>query len=275
MTTDFADSKAQVLPAPAYDAGSVAVVTGSASGIGRVIAETLGAQGVAVAVLDVNATGANETRDLILGRGGKAIAVTCDVSSEDAVAKAETAVTGQLGPASIVVNNAGFLRAMPLDELTLADWNAVLGVNLTGYFLCAKIFGKAMRAQGKGAFVHIGSIASQFAQTRGGAYSAAKAGICGLSSTIAAEWGPLGIRSNVVHPGLIRTPLSEPFYQDPQLAARRERTIASRRAGAPRDIADVVAFLASDRAAYVNGSELTVDGGFSRMAIDLIPRPGF
>jgi NAD(P)-dependent dehydrogenase (short-subunit alcohol dehydrogenase family) len=258
-----------------FSAGSVAVVTGAASGIGREIAETLGAQGASVAVLDVNEAGAHETRDIIAGRGGSALALVCDVASEEAISKAEAAITRQFGPASIVVNNAGFLRAKPLDELTLADWNAVLGVNLTGYFLCAKIFGKAMRARGKGAFVHIGSIASQFAQTKGGAYSASKAGVAGLSSTIAAEWGPFGIRSNVVHPGLIRTPLSEPFYQDPALAARREGTIASRRAGTPRDIAEVVAFLASDRAGYVNGGELTVDGGFSRMPIDLIPRPGF
>lgn len=255
--------------------GRVAVVTGAASGIGRAIAETLARNGASVAALDVDLAGAEETSQLIAASGGTCVALQCDVAHEDSVLNAADRVEEANGAVSILINNAGVLRATPLADLTLSDWNNVISINLTGYFLCASAFGRSMRENRRGAIVHIGSIAGTFGQSRGGAYSTAKAGVSGLSSTIATEWGPLGIRSNVLHPGMIRTPLSEPFYRDPEFAQRREAVVASRRIGVPQDIADAAAFLASDRADYVNGAELTVDGGFSRMAIDLIPRPGY
>lgn len=253
----------------------VAVVTGAGGGIGRSIAETLAGYGATVAALDIADEGAAETARLIVDTGGKAIAVPCDVSRQESVSEARETVAAKLGRTSILVNNAGFLHSAPLLDLTLDEWNAVIAVNLTGYFLCASAFGKDMLEGRDGSIVHIGSIASRFAQTRGGAYSASKAGVIGLSATIAAEWGPFGIRSNVLHPGVIRTPLTEKFYTDAELRRRREATVASRRTGVPQDIAGAAAFLASDLAAYVNGAELTVDGGFSRMAIDLLPRPGY
>ena len=256
-------------------AGRVAAVTGGGSGIGQGIAERLASEGAAVAVLDIAPDAAEQTARIIRQAGGQAEAFACDVADEASFRASGEAVADKLGRVGIVVNNAGLLRPAPLSEMTLAQWNGVLAVNLTGAFLSTLVFGPAMRAAGQGVFVHIGSIASSFGQTRGGAYSASKAGICGLSSTIAAEWGPDGIRSNVVHPGLIRTALSAAFYSDADLKRRREATIASRRTGLPDDIAGVVLFLASDMAAYVNGAEITVDGGFSRMAIDLIPRPGY
>jgi glucose 1-dehydrogenase len=255
--------------------GRVAAVTGSGSGIGRGIAERLAAEGAAVAALDIDPAAAEETMQIIRQAGGTADAFVCDVSDETSFRKAGEAAAASLGSVGIVVNNAGLLRPAPLAGMTLAQWNGVLAVNLTGAFLSTLVFGPAMRAAGQGAFVHVGSIASSFAQTRGGAYSASKAGICGLSSTIAAEWGPDGIRSNVVHPGLIRTALSAAFYGDENLKRRREATIASRRTGVPNDVAGAVLFLASEMSGYVNGAEITVDGGFSRMAIDLIPRPGY
>jgi glucose 1-dehydrogenase len=256
-------------------AGRVAAVTGGASGIGRGIAQTLASEGAAVAVLDRNEKGAAETCAMIADAGGKAVPVACDVTSEESIVRAEASVQSTLGPAQILVNNAGLLQSAPLSELTLAQWNAVIAVDLTGYFLCARTFAAGLRQSGAGSIIHIGSVASNFAQTRGGAYSAAKAGVIGLSATLAAEWGPDGVRSNVVHPGMIRTPLSEAFYQDEALIKRRNATVASRRTGVPMDVAQVVAFLASDRATYVNGAELTVDGGFSRMALAMVPRPGY
>jgi glucose 1-dehydrogenase len=256
-------------------AGQVAAVTGAGSGIGRGIALALAAEGASIAILDRNEKAANETSALVTRAGGKTVSIVCDVSSEESIARAEAAAHSALGPVQILVNNAGLLQPGLLSELTLAQWNAVIAVDLTGYFLCAKAFGVRMRQAGKGSLIHIGSVAATFAQTRGGAYSAAKAGVIGLSATLAAEWGPDGVRSNVVHPGMIRTPLTEAFYQDPSLIKRREATIASRRTGLPTDVAQVVAFLASDRASYINGAELTVDGGFSRMALDLVPRPGY
>lgn len=253
----------------------VAVVTGAGSGIGRGIATRLASEGAVVAAVDIKADLAEETACIIRDASGRAQAFVCDVADEQSFRGAGEAIAVGLGTATIVVNNAGLLRQAALAEMTLADWNEILSVNLTSAFISTLIFGPAMRAAGTGAFIHIGSIASRFAQTRGGAYSASKAGICGLSSTIAAEWGPQGIRSNVVHPGLIRTPLTESFYKDADLRSRREAMVASRRTGVPDDIAGAVLFLASNLSAYVNGAELTVDGGFSRMAIDQVPRPGY
>ena len=160
-------------------------------------------------------------------------------------------------------------------RLSLAEWNAVLSVNLTGYFLCAQIFGRQMRTHGRGSLVHVSSIAGSHAQGQSGAYSVSKAGVIMLSQQLANEWGPHGIRSNVVSPGLVITPMSQSFYDTPGVTERRKAVVPMRRIGMPQDIADAILFLASDRSSYVNGDEITVDGGFVRMLMNLVPRPGF
>jgi NAD(P)-dependent dehydrogenase (short-subunit alcohol dehydrogenase family) len=126
-----------------------------------------------------------------------------------------------------------------------------------------------------GSIVHVASVAAHHPQTYSGAYSPGKAGVAMLSRQIAAEWGPRGIRSNTVCPGMIRTPLSAAFYAQGDVENRRSAMTASRRIGRPADIAEVVAFLASRRASYVNGAEVVVDGGLECMLMDLVPRPGF
>ena len=177
-------------------------------------------------------------------------------------------------PADILVNNAGILRPGALANLQLEEWNTLLNVNLTGYLLCAQAFRHQMIGRG-GAMVHIASIAATNPQPRSGAYSASKAAAAMLSRQLALEWGPDGIRSNVVSPGFIRTPMSEAFYQQPDVKERREKMLPSRRIGTPQDIADAVIFLASPRSAYVNGAEILVDGGLDQVMMELTPRPGF
>jgi NAD(P)-dependent dehydrogenase (short-subunit alcohol dehydrogenase family) len=132
-----------------------------------------------------------------------------------------------------------------------------------------------MLERGRGSLVHVASIAGQHPQAFSGAYSVGKAGVAMLSRQLALEWGPSGIRSNVVSPGLVRTPMSEAFYNAPGVAERRAAIVPSRRVGAPADIAEVVVFLASDRAAYVTGQEIAVDGGFGQVLMSMVPRPGF
>jgi len=199
--------------------------------------------------------------------------VRCDVSRPDSVEEAARRVQDALGPADILFNNAAVLRPGTLDTLALADWNAMLGVNLTGYFLCAQVFGRGMLERERGSVVHVASIAASHPQGASGAYSASKAAVVMLSRQLATEWGPRGVRSNAVSPGLIRTPMSEPFYATPGVLERRTAVVPMRRIGVPEDVANAVLFLASDRSSYVSGDEITVDGGFTRMVMNLIPRP--
>ena len=256
-------------------AGRVCVVTGAGSGIGRGIALALAKEGGRIAVLDIYAQGANETVAEIKANEGEAAAFACDTSDGASVASAAAQCAVTFGPCDVLVNNAGILRPGPLDTLTLDEWNKVLSVNLTGYFLCAQTFGKQMRSKGGGALVHIASIAAEHATAMAGAYSVAKVGVEMLSRQLAVEWGPHGIRSNAVHPGMILTPMSQSFYDQPGVTERRSQAVPVGRIGLPEDIAQAVVFLASDRAAYITGQELTVDGGFTRMLMGLIPRAGY
>lgn len=256
-------------------AGRVCVVTGAGSGIGAAIAQGFAQAGAQVALVDRDIAAARRAAAALAAQGARVLAVECDIADEAAVQAAAQQVRDALGPAVALVNNAGLLRPGRLDSVSLAEWNAVLAVNLTGYLLCARAFGQDMLAAGRGSIVHVASISALHPQTASGAYSASKAGVLLLSRQLAAEWGPRGVRSNVVCPGMIRTALSARFYEEPGFEARRAAATASRRIGEPQDIAEPALFLASERAAYVNGAELVVDGGLGCMLMDMVPRPGF
>ena len=253
-------------------AGKVCVVTGAGSGIGRAIAIGFAAHGARVAVLDRDAAGGQATVDAITARGGKALAIACDVADPASVTAAAESSAAAFGPCDVLVNNAGVLRPGLLTDLSLNDWNGMLAVNLTGGFLCSQAFGRQMRSKGKGAIVHMASIAATYAAASGGAYSVAKAGVAMLSRQLAIEWAEHGIRSNAVNPGLIQTPMTEAAYARPGTAERRNQAIPAGRVGQPEDIAQAVLFLAGERSAYMTGAELTVDGGFTRNLLSLVPR---
>ncbi|APA84673.1 SDR family oxidoreductase [Paraburkholderia sprentiae WSM5005] len=255
--------------------GSVCVVSGAAGGIGSAIVQALGDAGARVALLDRDEKKCGDVAQALNASGVEALALACDIGDIDSVRGAVSEVEARFGVADVLVNNAGLLRPGGIEEIGLDAWNAMLRVNLTGYMLCSQQFGQPMLKRGAGAIVHVASVAAHHPQTYSGAYSASKAGVTMLSKQIAAEWGPRGIRSNTVCPGMIRTPLSAAFYEHGDIERRRSAMTASRRIGEPDDIADVVAFLASERAAYVNGTEVVVDGGFESMLMDLVPRPGF
>lgn len=253
----------------------VCVVTGGGGGIGRAVALSLAEAGARVAVVDRDERGLETTRAELAKLGGDHVVTTCDTSSLDSVTAASAIIEKALGPCHVLANTAAVLRPGALDALSLAEWNTVLSINLTGYFICAQVFGKPMRAHRRGSLIHVASIAGSHPQGQSGAYSVSKAGVISLSQQLATEWGPHGVRSNVVSPGMVITPMSQAFYDTPGVTERRSGVVPLRRVGMPRDIADAILFLASDRSAYVNGDEITVDGGYTRMLMNLVPRPGF
>jgi len=255
--------------------GRVCVVTGGGGGIGRAVALSLARAGASVAAIDLDERGLDMTAAELRALGAEPFTARCDTASAESVTAAAAAVERSLGPCGVLVNTAAVLRPGGLENLSLAEWNAVLSINLTGYFLCAQTFGRQMRSLGRGSLVHVASIAGSHAQGQSGAYSVSKAGVIMLSRQLASEWGPQGIRSNVVSPGMVITPMSQSFYDTPGVTERRAAVVPSRRIGMPQDIADAILYLASDRASYVNGEEITVDGGYANMLMNLVPRPGF
>lgn len=255
--------------------GRVCVVTGGGGGIGRAVAASFARAGARVAAIDLDERGLEVTRAELGELGADGIVIRCDTTDVESVTSASGTIEKSLGPCHVLVNTAAVLRPGGLDTLSLAEWNAVLSVNLTGYFLCAQIFGRQMHAHRRGSLVHVASIAGSNAQGQSGAYSVSKAGVIMLSQQLANEWGPHGIRSNVVSPGLVVTPMSQAFYDTPGVTERRTAVVPMRRIGMPQDMADAILFLASDRASYVNGDEITVDGGYANMLMNLVPRPGF
>ena len=241
--------------------GRTCVVTGAASGIGAAIATALAAVGAKVALLDRNLADASQLAAQITSAGGRALALECDVGVESSVAHAALQVAA-LGPVWGVVNNAGLLRSASLMDVAVADWNAVLAVNLTGCLLVARAFAQPMMAHGAGgSIVNIASMSANYPQSQSGAYRASKAGLVQVSRQMAVEWGAHGIRCNAICPGMVRTALSAGFYAVPGVEAKRATMTASRRVGEPQDIAHAALFLLSPRSAYINGTELPVDGG--------------
>lgn len=255
--------------------GRVCAVTGAGGGIGRAIASGLAAAGAKVVVLDLDETTAAETVETIRVDGGEALAIACDITDAASVEAARAEAERTLGPCAVLVNNAALVRNGALEDLSLDDWKAVLDVNLTGYFVCAQIFGRTMMAEGGGSIVHVASLSASYPQPTSGAYSVSKAGIVMLSKNLAQEWGKRGVRSNVVSPAMVLTPMSEVIYRDPDVKARREDVVPIGRIGTPDDIANAVAWLASDRASYISGQEIVVDGGWSSALLAMVPRPGF
>jgi NAD(P)-dependent dehydrogenase (short-subunit alcohol dehydrogenase family) len=254
--------------------GRVCVVTGAGGGIGRATALGFATAGARVVLLDRDAGNLDETAAQVAAQSGRhATVIVCDVTDAASV-EAAGERAARVGPCGVLVNNAGILRPGALASLTLADWNAIMSVNLTGYFLCAQAFGRQMRAGAGGAIVHVASIAASEPQAQSGAYSVSKAGVAMLSRLIALEWGP-AVRSNVVSPGLVETPLSAAFYRVEGVRERRSAMTPGKRIGTPQDMADAALFLASDRAGFITGQEIVIDGGLSQTLMSLVPRPGY
>jgi NAD(P)-dependent dehydrogenase (short-subunit alcohol dehydrogenase family) len=244
-------------------AGQTAVVTGGSSGIGREMAAALGQAGSRVILLARRQEPLDEAVAGLSGLGIDAHAVSVDVADADALAAAAATIREKHGLPDIIVNAAGINRRPHMDDLTRADWDATIAVNLTGPFLLGQAFGPSMAARGSGRIINVVSQQSFHAFGNSGAYGVSKAGLVALTRSQAEAWSPRGVLCNALAPGFVHTPLTEPVFSDPQkVAAHAERTMTKRN-GLATDFAGAAVFLASPASAAIPGQTIFVDGGYS------------
>jgi len=242
-------------------AGKVVLVTGASRGIGRGIACAFGEQGAHVLVNSRTEEGAIGTVEEIVAEGGTAEAAVADVGDPEAARSLIAAIVARHGRLDVLVNNAGVGPMVPLLEMSQKTWEEMQRVNEWALFHCGQPAARQMVAQGGGAIVVIGSPGAVDAYDGQSAYCASKAGLQMLAMGMAWEWGPLGVRTNVVQPGWIETSLNRKYLSESDVRDRVTKEIPLRRIGAPDDVTPAVLWLCSEGASYVNGATIAVDGG--------------
>jgi NAD(P)-dependent dehydrogenase (short-subunit alcohol dehydrogenase family) len=245
----------------------VAVVTGAARGIGLATAQRFLADNWRVVLLDIDDETLKRTFTA-LAKPEATVALCCDVADPAAVAKAFATIAQQFGRLDALVNNAGIAIFKPILELTYEDWSRVLAVNLTGPFLCTQAAAPLMRDSGGGAIVNITSISGLRASTLRTAYGTSKAGLAHLTQQQAIELASLGIRVNAVAPGPVDTAMAKAVHT-PDIRAAYHDAIPLNRYGLEQELAEAIFFLCSERASYITGQTLAVDGGFEATGIGL------
>src|SRR2546421_12703628 len=260
------------VPAQKLLLGQKALVTGASTGIGRAIALSLGDAGADVAINYVSGEGKAEAlAEEIRGKGSRALALRADVSDESQVRAMFGSMLKELGTIDILVNNAGLQQDAPFHELTLAQWNKVLAVNLTGQFLCAREAVREFMRRGvrpevscsAGKILCVSSVHEVIPWAGHVNYAASKGGVMLMMKSIAQEVAPYRIRVNSICPGAIRTPINRPAWDTPEAYAAQMKLIPYNRIGEVGDVARVAVWLASDYADYVHGISLFVDGGMT------------
>lgn len=240
--------------------GKVAFITGAGGGIGRETARLFAEEGMAVAAADVRLEGAEGTAGVVRRLGGPALAVAVDVTSEASVAEATGAAERALGRMDVLVNCAGIYRIGGLDAVTPAAWDELLNINLKGTFLVCRAALPGMIARRQGSIVNLASISGRTRSTLASpSYVASKAGVIGLTMSLAAQCAPHGVRVNAVAPGPVDTDMIRGL--EPSLQEHLITTIPLGRLATAREVAQAVAYLASDAAAFVTGETLNLNGG--------------
>ena len=245
--------------------GKVALITGAGMGMGRAASVLFAEEGARVVVADINAKAAGETVELVKKAGGQALAVTGDVAVEADVKRMIEEGVGAFGALHVLYNNAGVLwkdKDRGVLETDGVQWDRVMAINLKSVFWVTKHGVPHLRAAGGGSIILIGSVSALAGFTRAqDAYTAAKGGLISLNKSLAIQFARDNIRSNVIHPGIVETPLQAPYLTD-ELRAEFKTGIPLGRIGQPRDIAYAALFLASDESGFMTGAEMIVDGGF-------------
>ncbi|HTK89910.1 MAG TPA: SDR family NAD(P)-dependent oxidoreductase [Verrucomicrobiae bacterium] len=250
---------------PARLNGKVALITGAGMGMGREASTLFASEGARIVVCDINDKAAKETVALVEKAGGQAVAAVGDVSSESDVKGMVEEGVRAFGALHVLYNNAGVLwkdKDRSVLETDGAQWDRVIGINLKSVFWVTKYGIPQLRAAGGGSIILVGSVSALAGFTRAqDAYTAAKGALISLNKSLAIQFAKDGIRCNVIHPGIVETPLQAPYLTD-ELRAEFKTGIPLGRIGQPRDIAYAALFLASDESAFMTGAEMIVDGGF-------------
>jgi NAD(P)-dependent dehydrogenase (short-subunit alcohol dehydrogenase family) len=245
-------------------ADSVAIVTGSSDGIGLATARRLAELGAAVVINSRSQERAGAVARALCDDGLRATAVGADLDAPAGVERLIAGAVAAYGTVDILVNNAGMPSVVPAEDLRIEDWRAVLDLNLTAPFLCAQAAGRIMLAKGKGVIVNVGSVFSRLGMPGRVAYSVSKHGLDGLTATLGVEWGPRGVRVVSVNAGYTATALVQKAMSSGRFG---EDDIARRtplgRLASPAEVANVIAFVVSDAASYVNATQIYVDGGWT------------
>lgn len=247
--------------------GKTALVTGAGGAIGRAISLRLAAAGTRIGLLDVNAAAADQSAHAVATAGGTASAHVADITDYAAVAAAVSETEAKLGPIDILVNNAGWDRVGNFLDTLPADWERLLAINLVGALNLQHVVCRGMVARGTGRVVNIASDAGRVGSSGEAVYAAAKGGLIAFTKTLARELAPQRICCNAVCPGPTDTPLLASFAGEGEagqkIRAALERAIPFKRLGQPEDVAGIVAFLASDEAAFITGQVISVSGGLT------------
>ena len=270
--TNYPKPQLPTSPVPTLLKGQKALVTGANSGIGRAVAIALGSAGAEVVVNYVHGeNAANEVVDAVVKSGSRAAAIQADVSNEDQVQAMFRKMIEEFGTIDILVNNAGLQMDAPFEQMTLAQWNTVIGINLTGQFLCAREAVREFKRRGvvddvsvsAGKIICMSSVHEVIPWAGHANYAASKGGVMLLMKSIAQELAPYRIRVNSICPGAIRTPINTSAWNSPEEYAALMRLIPYKRIGEPEDIGRIAVFLASDQTDYINGASIFVDGGMT------------